>query len=252
MAKRDFMPLGIDLFCGCGGFSLGMMQAGFVVVAAADWDVLAAITYMTNLCRHGEMQIVFITDADRDRFEDHMHRHYVKKGRPVPRAGTGWIAHHPKAIGVPWFFLGDITKLTGDIITSTIGLPGEMIDGVFGSPPCQGFSHAGKRDVDDARNNLVFEFFRLAIEIEPKTIMMENVTGIATMTTPEGIPILDACARILQDRSFSSVDAVRRAMRQQITTKATMLAFLRRKPPQEKHPADGGVSGFPAKRRIRS
>ena len=31
-------PTFIDLFCGCGGFSLGLMRAGFRCVAALDAD----------------------------------------------------------------------------------------------------------------------------------------------------------------------------------------------------------------------
>ena len=43
----------VDLFAGCGGFSLGLIQAGIEVVAAVEWDFAAALTYMTNLCRYG-------------------------------------------------------------------------------------------------------------------------------------------------------------------------------------------------------
>src|SRR5690348_15090721 len=43
------MPVGIDLFCGAGGFSLGVHQAGFDVVAAVEWEPAAAQTYLHNL-----------------------------------------------------------------------------------------------------------------------------------------------------------------------------------------------------------
>ncbi len=53
-------------------------------------------------------------------------------------------------------------------------------DIVVGGPPCQGFSTAGKRALDDKRNNLVLAFLR-AIEItNPKVFVMENVTGFKT------------------------------------------------------------------------
>jgi DNA (cytosine-5)-methyltransferase 1 len=41
----------IDLFCGCGGFSLGMIRAGFQVVAAIDFNRQAVETCRQNLGR---------------------------------------------------------------------------------------------------------------------------------------------------------------------------------------------------------
>ena len=48
-----------------------------------------------------------------------------------------------------------------------------------GSPPCQGFSTAGKRKVGDKRNELSFEFMRLIDGLQPKVFVMENVEGMA-------------------------------------------------------------------------
>ena len=47
-----------------------------------------------------------------------------------------------------------------------------------GSPPCQGFSSSGKKDVSDSRNDLSFEFIRLIGELEPRAFIMENVAGM--------------------------------------------------------------------------
>lgn len=41
-------PTGIDLFAGCGGFSLGIRQAGFKILAAVENEKWAAQTYRTN------------------------------------------------------------------------------------------------------------------------------------------------------------------------------------------------------------
>lgn len=73
---------------------------------------------------------------------------------------------------------GDIHKLTVDHCLKLVGLqPGEL-DLLDGSPPCQGFSTAGKRQMDDIRNQLSFEFVRLLRGLEPKVFVMENVSGL--------------------------------------------------------------------------
>ncbi len=73
---------------------------------------------------------------------------------------------------------GDISKLTGEECMRLAGIkPGEL-DVLDGSPPCQGFSTAGKRRFDDPRNSLFMEYARLLKELQPKVFVMENVTGM--------------------------------------------------------------------------
>jgi DNA (cytosine-5)-methyltransferase 1 len=50
---------------------------------------------------------------------------------------------------------------------------------VFGGPPCQGFSLIGKRNLHDDRNDLIFHFYRLVMELNPRYFVMENVPGMA-------------------------------------------------------------------------
>lgn len=52
MAKKK--PKAIDLFCGCGGLTLGLKKAGFNVIGAVDNDNLAVETYRAN---HKEVEI---------------------------------------------------------------------------------------------------------------------------------------------------------------------------------------------------
>lgn len=47
--RLDKSPTFIDLFCGCGGFTLGMERAGFCCLAAIDFNVEAVATLQTNL-----------------------------------------------------------------------------------------------------------------------------------------------------------------------------------------------------------
>jgi len=54
------------------------------------------------------------------------------------------------------------------------------IDIIIGGPPCQGFSYAGKRLIDDPRNFLYKEFVEMVKKFKPKVVLMENVEGILT------------------------------------------------------------------------
>ena len=73
---------------------------------------------------------------------------------------------------------GDIGKLTVEECCELAGIePGEL-DILDGSPPCQGFSTAGKRDFGDDRNQLFCEYVRLLRGLQPRAFVMENVSGM--------------------------------------------------------------------------
>ena len=75
-------------------------------------------------------------------------------------------------------FHGDIAKLSvQEALRITCLKPGEL-DVLDGSPPCQGFSTAGKRKMDDGRNQLFREYIRLLRGLQPKVLIMENVSGM--------------------------------------------------------------------------
>ncbi len=214
--KKGMRPKGVDLFCGCGGFSLGAIKAGFEMVAGCDNDPLAALTYMDNLGTY-PCQFHFVEPEDEARLEKLLMKGMAKTGVSKMRvAGAGWIKHaRPGTPGASHFFLGDLRKLRGRDILDAIGLEVGELDMVCGSPPCQGFSIAGKRNVVDPRNSLVFEFARLVVEMRPKTLMFENVPGIMSMVTPDGLPVMDAFCRVLEDGNFGALDSFRRSIERQ-------------------------------------
>ena len=54
------------------------------------------------------------------------------------------------------------------------------VDIICGGPPCQGFSLAGKRFIDDPRNQLFKHYICIVNKINPKLVIMENVEGLLT------------------------------------------------------------------------
>ena len=74
----------------------------------------------------------------------------------------------------------DIKKVTGEKITELTGINRRDNFLLAGCPPCQGFSSLGKRDANDEKNELVYEYIRIINELEPSFILMENVPGMST------------------------------------------------------------------------
>ena len=92
-----------------------------------------------------------------------------------PAACLTYKANHSKTILIE----GDITKQeVKDKLFDSI--KNKKIDIVVGGPPCQGFSYAGKRLVDDPRNFLYKEFVEMVKKIKPNVVLVENVEGILT------------------------------------------------------------------------
>ena len=71
----------------------------------------------------------------------------------------------------------DIMKVDFDKIIEENG----KVDVVIGGPPCQGFSNAGKRIIDDPRNRMFVEFIKAIEILQPKIVIMENVQGFLTL-----------------------------------------------------------------------
>lgn len=73
-----------------------------------------------------------------------------------------------------------ITTVTGDDIRRLRNFD-EDVFLMVGGPPCQPFSSGGKRAaLNDARGNLIYEYFRLISEVEPRYFVLENVANLAT------------------------------------------------------------------------
>lgn len=141
------MPYAIDLFCGAGGFSEGILQAGFDIIFSSDKSSMVMETY-TN--RH--MQLGLIEGEDT----------------------------HFELADINELTSESIFESINNLRYGPIFEQGS-VDAIFGGPPCQGFSRLGKRDSNDPRNMLFHEYLRIIRDIRPKYVVMENVTGILDM-----------------------------------------------------------------------
>lgn len=102
----------------------------------------------------------------------------------------------------------DIRQVKGADIEASIGMSGRDIDIFDGSPPCAAFSTAGKReagwgkvkqysDTQQRVDDLFFEYARLVRELQPRTFVAENVSGLVKGTAKgyflEILAALKAC-----------------------------------------------------------
>lgn len=78
--------------------------------------------------------------------------------------------------------------------------PYKGADVVVGGPPCQGFSSAGKGDPNDPRNFLWNEYMRIVEEVEPRAVVLENVSALTHRRNGDHLTgIMDA----LHDKGYN-------------------------------------------------
>lgn len=85
--------------------------------------------------------------------------------------------NHPEVKVIPW----DIRDKR--VLDELIHVTGGHVDVVIGGPPCEAFSLAGKRDPNDPRARLFYEYVKIVERLKPYMFVMENVKGILTMIT---------------------------------------------------------------------
>ncbi|MHA7887951.1 DNA cytosine methyltransferase [Roseicyclus sp.] len=90
----------------------------------------------------------------------------------------------------PYISQDDIRSLTAAEVLSKAGdLKRGELHAIVGGPPCQSWSSAGhQRGLADDRGQLFLNFIKLANELDPRFIIMENVRGLLTARGPDGEP----------------------------------------------------------------
>lgn len=157
-------PTCIDLFCGCGGFTLGMLRAGFDVVAAIDFDPHAIRTLSQNLgvqtdCPHPSPGLIL--ERDLTKFS--------------PRE------------------LAEL--LQAETIDVVVG--GPPCQGFSTARQVDGANHGERRLKDDPRRSLYKQFLEYIEYFQPKVFVFENVLGIRTAAGGEFLTRIKQEAREL-------------------------------------------------------
>lgn len=157
------LPEVIDLFSGCGGFALGFKKAGFNVSYGIDIEKTAADTAAFNLDWR-----------------------YGKESKHI---------------------CADITNIDTQGLKDDIGEEGCI---VIGGPPCQAYSKAGKaklrslgverESINDPRGYLFIDFIDIALKLDAKMIIMENVPDSTTYGT-DNIP--EVVSELLEQSGYS-------------------------------------------------
>ena len=88
----------------------------------------------------------------------------------MPHAAATYARNHAEGV----MHCGDLNTLMDE-------LPRGDISCVFGGPPCQGFSVAGKMDLEDERSQLVYSFMNVVGRVLPTVFVMENVKALASL-----------------------------------------------------------------------
>jgi len=96
----------------------------------------------------------------------------------IPAYAETYRHNHPNTD----LIVGDVREVSETNIRKRLGVAKGEVDLLAGGPPCQGFSiNAPIRSLDDNRNHLFKEYIRIAKELLPKAILIENVPGIISM-----------------------------------------------------------------------
>lgn len=157
---QDFLSL-VDLFAGCGGFGLGLEQAGFTPIFVNELNNDARATYISNR---------------RDR-----HRHFAT-GLDESTWLNKFSSSDARKMVRKRSYLDDLQG----IFASEFGIPRDGIDLIVGGPPCQGFSGIGHRrsyavDKETLPSNHLFKDMATIIRhLRPRAFVFENVRGLLT------------------------------------------------------------------------
>ncbi len=184
----------IELFAGCGGLSLGLKSVGFDLVLANELSPMAAESYAFNffnedLNAQAEMQSPILKKTlwlSSQHPLTALKRRLREDPRNYPELEKGFCDITADGSNLSGsLIVGSIVELNKWIDQNQVAAANiknsfgkGAVDLISGGPPCQSFSMAGLRQLDSEKNSLPWAFAKFAQAIQPKIVLLENVTGI--------------------------------------------------------------------------
>ncbi|MCO6561057.1 MAG: DNA cytosine methyltransferase [Gilliamella sp.] len=181
----------IELFAGCGGLSLGLDKAGFELMLANELSPMAAETFAYNFFNENFEQLAKKNEKPKKIFWlsslfDTLAERLRENPFNYPSMGKGFCdIPNDKGKLKNSLIIGNITELNHFIendkeflFALKSAFNDTEVDLISGGPPCQSFSMAGLREKDNDKNTLPWEFANFVAKIQPKVVLLENVTGI--------------------------------------------------------------------------
>ncbi len=162
--SKSATPTFIDLFSGCGGFTLGMLRAGFECKAAVDFNAQAISTLRCNLQQEAPTNL--------------------------PPVGFALEA--------------DLTALSPATVAALIGtsnvdviVGGPPCQGFSTARQRDGSNHGTERLKEDSRRQLYRQFLNYVEHFQPKVFVIENVLGLRSAAGGRYFTAVQHEARVL-------------------------------------------------------
>lgn len=181
----------IELFAGCGGLTLGLESVGFQLVFANELSAMAGETFAYNFFQEdlannpSEKESLKTKWLSSNYSLNDLTKRLRENPRTYPALNSGFSDIQSVNDFKNGLVIGSIVQLNEwleqhqdqlAVLQNSFG-HGEL-DLVSGGPPCQSFSMAGMRQLTNERNTLPWEFAKFVKYLQPKTVLLENVSGI--------------------------------------------------------------------------
>ena len=171
----------IELFAGCGGMAVGMESSGFHLEFANEVSPMASNTFAYNLLGTNLEEPNDKVKWVHSRYGKDNYSSRIRENLLTHNDDGNCDLNFEKDLNdlTGKLLVGDVRQLKRKLLTSKIQDPyNSNLDLISGGPPCQSFSLAGKRELNNYKNSLPLDYAEICEILKPKVVLLENVKGI--------------------------------------------------------------------------